>query len=488
MTISEDGFLPTTTGRDTAPDATNATVLIVDDDHDALDLLTMVMERAHFKVLRARDGKSALALAKEHYPVIDAVLLDIMMPGELDGYDVCERLKADSTTSKLPVIVLSAKSTAKDMARSYAVGAVQHINKPYDIHHLLEAVKSMIRLRLLERNATLGKEKYRAIIDNSPLRMVLLAPDFTLLETNRAFRDEYPEVQIGDNHITAVYDELPEEMANYPAVLAFSNGEVSSGTLKGLRHGKSVTRKVFAAPIKDKQGKVIAVVEMAEDITRQKETEEHLQQQVQRHSRALRQQELLAEHLMKTQRELRQKNTELEETRKKLEALTVTDTLTELNNRRYFDQAYQNEWQRAARYRHSLSVVMMDLDYFKNLNDTYGHQAGDAVLKAVAESIREQLRETDIKARYGGEEFVAILPETSAEIAEKICERLRVAVSEINISHGDCNLKVTISIGLASSLGDTVAAEILLKRADNALYAAKAAGRNCVIIDDHPVE
>ena len=173
----------------------------------------------------------------------------------------------------------------------------------------------------------------------------------------------------------------------------------------------------------------------------------------------------------------------------KLERLAVTDGLTQLANRRMFDESLKNEWLRMRRDQQPLSVIIGDIDFFKRYNDYYGHQEGDACLKAVAGCIKSSIhRSSDMVARYGGEEFVALLPNTPSEGALRVAERMRTAVSSMNHEHARSEVQncVTISLGVATLVPPVNGGnpEDLVKLADDALYASKEAGRNLVTVKD----
>lgn len=161
-----------------------------------------------------------------------------------------------------------------------------------------------------------------------------------------------------------------------------------------------------------------------------------------------------------------------------------TDALTGLYNRRFFDNSFKSEFARAQRQKVPLSLVMLDVDYFKNYNDAYGHSAGDNVLVAVANALKSQAsRATDIVARYGGEEFIVILAGSEATGAKAIAEKLRAAVDALNIKHEKSEVSdhITISVGIATfEPGITCMPGDFLEKVDQALYQAKHAGRNCV--------
>ena len=191
----------------------------------------------------------------------------------------------------------------------------------------------------------------------------------------------------------------------------------------------------------------------------------------------------------KRERQLREMSEKLREANRQLEELSHMDDLTGIFNRRQFEKTYENEWRRASRSGMPLSVIMMDIDFFKKLNDRYGHPYGDWCLKQVAGELTRNLRRpADLVARYGGEEFVAVLSETDGEGAAKVAEAIRSGVEGLGIRHED-GLKpgeiMTLSLGLATARPepDSDRAE-LLQRADQALYEAKAQGRNRVCRDD----
>jgi diguanylate cyclase (GGDEF)-like protein len=159
-----------------------------------------------------------------------------------------------------------------------------------------------------------------------------------------------------------------------------------------------------------------------------------------------------------------------------LRNLSFTDVLTNAYNRRYFIQKLEEEIERARRNGNKFSLIMLDIDCFKSINDRFGHNAGDLVLKSMAEFIKNRIRKVDCLARWGGEEFVILLPDTPADKAAVLAEELRESLSRMDIPGVDC---VTASFGVAGYCpGDTV--DSLVNKADNMMYEAKAAGRNCV--------
>ena len=186
--------------------------------------------------------------------------------------------------------------------------------------------------------------------------------------------------------------------------------------------------------------------------------------------------------IKRLQDELDQKNRELEVANKRLKKLSITDGLTELFNHRHVHELLHDEFERSRRTGEPLAVVMIDLDLFKAVNDTWGHPTGDVVLFETARILRDTAREIDMVGRYGGEEFIAILPNTDEAEATRFAERVRRAVEGHLYRDETTEIRMTCSSGVASFPAQGVQApEELLRRADEALYAAKESGRNRVV-------
>ena len=167
---------------------------------------------------------------------------------------------------------------------------------------------------------------------------------------------------------------------------------------------------------------------------------------------------------------------------KEVERLSTTDPLTGLHNRRHFDARASAELERSVRYGLHVSAVMLDIDHFKDVNDTHGHAAGDIVLAEVARECLSTLRVPDLDARYGGEEFCFLLPETESQAAAVLAERLRAAIAGLRFAVGADEFSVTVSLGVAERKDEHDTLEALLRRSDEALYAAKRAGRDRVAV------
>jgi len=175
----------------------------------------------------------------------------------------------------------------------------------------------------------------------------------------------------------------------------------------------------------------------------------------------------------------------LESVNEKLETLSRTDRLTQLNNRGFWEECLELEFSRYKRYATTCSVIMFDIDHFKQVNDTYGHQAGDEVIREVSRILSENLRKTDTAGRYGGEEFGVILGNTDAKSAMIFCERVRKQIENLTVIHENETIKFTVSLGISQAVNSTGDYKAWLDQADQALYASKEGGRNQTRIFDH---
>jgi diguanylate cyclase (GGDEF)-like protein len=212
-----------------------------------------------------------------------------------------------------------------------------------------------------------------------------------------------------------------------------------------LSDGSEGWIEIYTYPIFDEKGKVSHVIEYTRDITNRKRHEEERTSLI-----------------------------------RKLDYLSKTDSLTGVLNRRAIMERIEYEIERAKRYGSGLSIVICDLDYFKEVNDTYGHAVGDGVLRSLTGTISGALRSADIAGRYGGDEFILILPETQIEVAEVVAERVREAVKEAEIRIGSEKINISLSLGVTAYEYPTDDADELIKRADSALYMSKNEGRNRV--------
>ena len=482
-------------------------VLLIEDDPAETESLSFILKGAGYRVLTAPGVNETHELIRQYAREIDGIILDIELTDSLDdGYDLCVALREPhSVTAHIPVVVVSAHSTRENVDRSYSAGAFQHIRKPFQIDSLLAVIGSMIRMKKAQDQVRHSEEALRAIFNALPVGIFILGPDHVVTQFNPALVRSFPHIRMtpGAKEYEAFYDPpRTAPLANHPAYGALATREPQSAVMEVLVSGRKQWWDISAAPNFDIDGNLLNVVVMIRDVTRDRELAQQLKEEIaharraeeqarietKRHKATLARQDEFADNLMNTQRDLRKKSEELEQANRlladmnfKLERLSTIDELTQLSNRRHFQEIFPREVHRAMRYHHHISVLMMDIDHFKNINDRYLHQAGDEVLRLIGRVLTGQLRETDFVARYGGEEFVALLPETPEAEAHRIAERIRAAVEQSRCRYGEHDLQVTISIGFTTAHGEMTDPDILISDADSALYKAKQLGRNRVI-------
>lgn len=297
-----------------------------------------------------------------------------------------------------------------------------------------------------------------------------------VIVTLRAVRDLVIEAYLFANRAFATYlNNVNQELADIYAVLGgavkyqnnqFENArQLQNSVMQQMTHLESDTEG--ATDLDQLKNMVQSQLGNIREALNHFQQNEHDQQQL------ANQLQELADKIKIMEQDAEKNRTTLEKHRYK----SLHDPLTDLPNREAYSERILYEYRRWQRYQHPLSIAICDLDYFKKINDSYGHQAGDRVLKVISRSIAKRLRQVDFFGRYGGEEFVVILPETSLENAHTFLEKIRAAIANTSFSYKDEPLVITLSLGITGFRpGDTI--DSALERADAALYAAKANGRN----------
>jgi len=452
-----------------------ARVLVVDDILSNVKLLEAKLSAEYFEVVTAFSGAEALARIEEHIP--DIVLLDVMMPG-MDGFEVCRRIKANPRTAHLPVVMVTALDQPSDRVAGIEAGADDFLTKPVDDPALFARVRSLVRLKMMTDELRMRETTGQS--------MGLLDPTDTLQDANPSGRiliiEDRPESAawfagaLEKTHQLSAVDTFEE------ALVRVRGGDfdliiVSLG-VRGF-DGLRLCSQLRSIP----EARHVPILVVVSEGDRRKLTQalemgvnDYLTRPVDRN-------ELVAR--VRTQLRKKRYADRLRRNVQLSLEMAITDQLTGLHNRRYMASHLENLLASAARAGKPLAFVIMDIDYFKAVNDTYGHDIGDEVLREFAKRINANIRGIDLACRYGGEEFVVVMPETDAAFAYAVAERLRrsIETTPIEISRAPGKLNITISIGIAASEGTNDSAEALLRRADQALYSAKRAGRNRVVAD-----
>lgn len=455
----------------------SARVLVVDDILPNVKLLEAKLTSEYYDVLTATSGQEALDKVKNDSP--DIVLLDVMMPG-MDGFEVCQRIKEDQNTSHIPVVMVTALTDSADRVRGLESGADDFLSKPLNDTALMARVRSLVRLKMTvdewrtrETTATqLGVVEESATVMNEPVE----AARVLVVEDQSFESDKFVESLAVDKDIVIVCDTGAEAMqkiaeADYDLLVISLNLENEDG-LRLVSHLRSAerTRHVPILMIggQDDMPRVAHGLEIG--------AHDYVLRPVDRN-------ELLA----RVRTQVRRKRFQ-ERLRSNFElslSMALTDALTGLYNRRYFEVHLQKLIQKNKTSKKSLGVLMMDIDHFKNINDTYGHNVGDEILKIFSHRIQDNLRSFDLVARLGGEEFIALLPDVGHEKAKYVAERLRKAIADVPIECSAPDGQVTITTSLGGIIldhGDYTNEEVL-RRVDDALYQAKNGGRNCTVFE-----
>ena len=452
----------------------SARVLVVDDIPANVKLLEARLMADYFDVLCAQSGKEALEILALN--MVDIVLLDVMMP-EMDGFEVCRRIKANPQTMHIPVVMVTALDQVSDRVMGLEAGADDFLTKPLNDMALISRVKSLVRIKMmtdeLRSRASTSEQMglddggFMTKLQNQEGGRVLLVDDMrsSTERIRKQVRGEYELVF--ENDLQMALRRCADE--DLDCVLV----NLGTQTFDALRlcaqlRSLESTRMLPILVLADEsdQGRIMRSLDLG--------VNDYVRQPVDRN-------ELLAR--IKTQVLRKRYLDALRDSIQHSMELAVLDGLTKLYNRRYMT-THLNSLLAAAREREKpLTLLLMDIDHFKSVNDTHGHDAGDEVLQEFSNRIRKNTRGIDLVCRYGGEEFVVIMPDTDHALATVVAERIRKKVFEkpFIIHKGRDMLDVTVSIGLASVQNGSESQDRLLKRADNALYQAKESGRNRVV-------
>ncbi|HEU5019555.1 MAG TPA: PleD family two-component system response regulator [Pseudolabrys sp.] len=453
-----------------------ARVLVVDDIPANVKLLEARLSAEYFDVVTAYNGMDALALCER--AECDIVLLDVMMP-DMDGFEVCRQLKSNPLTHHIPVVMVTALDQPSDRVRGLEAGADDFLTKPVSDVALVSRVRSLSRLKMvtdeLRMRAVTSKEigiqspEHEAVAESGRGGRVLIVDD-----RNSSY--ERIVATLSAEHTVEIETDPNEALfhaaeGNYD-LLIVSLGLKNFDGLRLCSQVRSLERTrnlpILAVAEPDNNARLVRGLEIG--------INDYLIRPIDKN-------EMLAR--ARTQIKKKRYTERLRDNVQASIEMAITDALTGLYNRRYMETHLGTLVEQAATRGKQIAVMVLDIDYFKSVNDTYGHDAGDDVLREFALRIRKSIRNIDLACRYGGEEFVVVMPETDMGIATMVAERLRrrIAAEPFSIQQGVRHLDVTISIGIATrqALDDKAAA--VLKRADQALYRAKRDGRNRVVPD-----
>ncbi len=479
-------------------------ILVVDDSEVTRAILSRTLRGAGFDVLEARDGAEGALTALRERPTV--VVTDLEMP-TMDGFPLLRLLKADPLSCHIPVLILTSHGEAASRFWSLRTGADAYLTKDYKPQQLVATVARLVEasvsaprcepsadnghgtlgpLEVLARVARqLDSNLLKATLINSLLEKGMAAVDFH--EASRVALEILG--QVADARCLAVAiaedDGVTLEILLLDPIRERDVDAVRDLVLANLAAGMDADAQILTSPldlqvegvvgdgvpidldhavwlqlaVREAQGLLLMVPRDREHFSRTGSGLIHA----------------LAGHLT-----LVLDNARLSQ---RLHEMSTRDGLTRQLNHRAIYERLTEELEKARRYHYPLSVILCDMDHFKEVNDTYGHLAGDAVLREGAEVLRGSLRTGDLLGRYGGEEFLAVLPQIGLDAAHAAAERLRVALEGLPVKFPfGSEARITASFGVASldELGAAATSDLLVSLADRRLYDAKAAGRNCV--------
>ena len=473
---------------------TGAKIFVVDDDEALLQTLGWILKDKGYEVVPLPTGSDLLDRMEVEFP--DLILLDIMMP-KIDGLEILEQVKAEEKWRDLPILMLSSMPPEEATVRSLGLGATDYIAKPFRVRELLARIDARLKearelkrvreearsraemvdilhevtdslkpdeiyhilTRRVARALQLSKCSMVSAQPGADSGVVVAAAENPMLRNLEISLDKYPELKealdgqrvvlVEDVHTDPLYENVRQEWERDGVRVPTRSSIVLPFSLRGEAAGVFFLRTTV-----DDEPLTAQDASFAEAVIK------------------------AAVNAVERAYDLEAAQSDSE----RFQMMANTDPLTGCVNRRAMLDRLEKELDRARRYRHQLTVLMIDIDFFKAINDTRGHLVGDSVLRKLGDILHQEARSVDIVARYGGEEFTVILPDTDLVGGTTFAERLRERSEKYDYAEVGDSLHATVSIGVATfTESEEMTAEALIDRSDAALYRAKQAGRNKVL-------
>jgi len=452
-----------------------STILIVDDDPLNVKLLAATLPTNEYKTITAYGGIEALEKVNSQSP--DLILLDIMMP-EIDGYEVTRRVKSEPHSRKTPIILITALDGTTEKIKGIEAGADEFLNKPVNAIELSARVKSLLRLKQYREQLKIRSQSREAFTlpsskeettQTKDLPVVLLVEDN---ETDAKLIQKYLEGQqylvkhVSDGEETISYAQGERvDLVLLDILLPRMDGFEVCKRLKEMYQMRN-TQIVLITCLSDMESKIKGIDLGADDYLVKPINKEELKARV--------------NALLKKKACIDKLSTNYESALHS----AITDSLTGVYNHSYFKHFLELETKRSLRQGNTLALIMIDIDGFKEYNDTLGHLAGDQVLRELADLLKSNIREVDLAARYGGDEFALVFPYTNMEKAQNTAERITRIIHEHLFDHDLSlpNQRLSVSMGMALFPEHSSDISELIKKADRSLYRAKEQGGNRVCV------
>ncbi len=470
-------------------------ILLIDDSKTQLYSLKIILSKAGFDIITADNAISGIEMVYQNMP--DLVISDIVMPS-INGYQLCRLLKNDPATQNIPIVLLTILDGKIDKFWGLKAGAEKFLNKESEPENLIEEIKEILKnipenhIKTETKNVTFSENAYHVkinqILDQSLIESTIMN-DFRNLS----------EFIVDEEKLIDEIFSILNSILDFDSFAIFFNS-ANKKKKKGLtfvsnqnkNELKNLSINFFESILGEIEPDNIQLKVIAN-------TSNELENPSNKTSLIVPIKiggELLGGIGLFSHKNIDYKNQktfniilnelkllmQMKHLHSKTTLLAIIDPLTNLYNRRHCQEVVEREFSRAKRYASELSIAMFDIDNFKKINDTYGHQFGDEVLVQVSKIILSSLRNTDFSFRYGGEEILAVLTNSSSEQALIPIERIRIKIENYPFKFDGQDIKVTISAGISSTKEEISSAEQLTKTADEALYKAKHSGKNKVIL------
>jgi two-component system cell cycle response regulator len=442
------------------------TVLVVDDSSAMRMTIREELEEHGFLVVEAKDGFQALVCATEE-PIPDLITLDIEMP-KMDGFETCKRLRQEpyvqflqkGSNKLLPVIFITGNDNMEDRRKGFQCGAVDFITKPFSQGEIADTVKRILNPQESEQTIS------ALVVDDSLTTRKIINEILT--------RDGIQVIEAGDgNEAFQIISGQPESI---DIVISDLFMPVLDGTALVAKIRKELCLAdlpvIILTALADQSGILEVFKAGASDYLIKPFSKEEFLARIYSHIERY-----------KLSKRLKVIINNLKKAHEEIRKLSITDPLTGCYNRQYMNSQLLKDLKRSRRYQRPHSLVLCDIDHFKSINDTHGHQAGDHVLQEFVNVLQATIRkDIDWIARYGGEEFLIVMPETGFENAMIVAERFRQAVQKKEIKFRKKKLSISASFGVTgfniTTMDEHKLVEKMLALSDKCLYRAKQKGRN----------
>ncbi len=482
-------------------------ILLIEDSLTQLTSLKNFISKAGYEVLTSSNGPEGISLTYQTLP--DLIVSDIFMP-EINGFQLCRLLRNDNITKNIPIILITNRKEKISKFWGLRSGADAFLIKECDFeNNLIKQIQKILnkiqtisedeRRKLTKVQNTIPTDyiqtRIKHLLDQSLIESTIINEFRNLSEmvhNTKVLKSGFFSLisAILDYNVAGIFFndrdckkekllsistsdvEINECIAQdikadfFEEIFTDNTQEEEKGTTSYETFEKTTQKINTINKITDFQSKTIIPIRFANRVLGGL-CLYHISPNKYNSSKLL---SIIVDELKILMR--------IKWLYSETKFLAITDGLTNLYNRRYFQQVLEREFSRAKRYKDNLSLILIDIDHFKHINDTYGHQFGDKILAEISKIIKNELRKTDFVARYGGEEIVAILPETSFKTIFVPIERLRKSIEDKKLRYDHNDINITVSIGVACLTDDTKNEQDLIQKADQALYAAKENGRN----------